>query len=123
MTMTMTMTKLDRWIEGGWDAEPLGSRISAKRLRRERGEAYDDPIPASDAMPDGQFYFEHGWYAGYQGRPLAEIEDDPPSPELRAVWVRGYKRGEQRRIEEATALDLIDVHDFGADPDPDALLK
>lgn len=119
----MAMSQMDRWIEGGWDAEPLGSRIRTKRLRRERGEAYDDPIPASDAMPEGQFYYEHGWHAGEQGRPIAEIDDDPPCPELRAIWLTGYFAGERRRMEEATALDLIDVHDVGADPDPDALLK
>jgi hypothetical protein len=109
----MTMTRQDRWIEGGWDAAPLAERIRAKRLRRERGAAYDDPMPASDAMPEGQFYFEHGWHAGEQGRPITEIDTDPPSAELRAIWVRGYAAGRHCRMEALTALDLIDIHDLG----------
>lgn len=90
----MTMSKLDRWIEGGWDAEPLNSRIRKHRLLRERGQLHEEPLPASDAMPEGQFYYEHGWHAGQQGRPVTEIDDEPPHRDkLRAIWLRGYAAG------------------------------
>lgn len=41
----MTMTRQDRWIEGGWDAEPLASRIRMARAQRLAAMGPDDRAP------------------------------------------------------------------------------